>query len=51
MIFKANNKKVLNRLMKMDYETMSKRNMLRPGISVADIVEEYYMKYPSKKKK
>jgi predicted RNA methylase len=50
MIFKANNKKVLKRLLKMDYVKLSKKNLIRPGISVTDIVEEYYKLYPNKKK-
>lgn len=45
MVFKAKNKKVLKRLLKMDFDRMSKRNLIRPGISVADVVEEYYSLY------
>jgi predicted RNA methylase len=51
MIFKANNKKVLKRLLKMDYTKLSKKNLIRPGISVTDIVEEYYRLYNNVKSK
>jgi len=41
VLFKAKNKKVLERLKKMDFEKLSKKNTTTPWFRKADIVKEY----------
>jgi hypothetical protein len=41
IFFKAKNKKVLENLMKLDFEKLSKKNTGIPGFGKADVVEEY----------
>lgn len=49
IFFKAENKKILSRLMKIDYEKLSQKNSTIPGFGKADVVEEYERLYPTKK--
>ena len=46
IFFKAKNKKVLSRLKKLDFETLSRKNSTIPGFGKADVVEEYERLYP-----
>lgn len=41
MFFKAKNKKILHKLMSMDFVKLSKKNSGIPGFGKADVVEEY----------
>ncbi len=41
IFFKAKNKKILEKLKKLDFETLSKKNTIIPGFGKADVVEEY----------
>lgn len=41
MFFKAKNKDVLDKLLKLDFEKLSRKNTTIPGFGKADIIEEY----------
>lgn len=41
IFFKARNKTVLDRLLKLDFETLSKKNIGIPGFGKADVIAEY----------
>ena len=47
IFFKAKNRKVLSRLKKIDFETLSRKNSTIPGFGKADVVEEYERLYPA----
>jgi len=41
IFFKAKNKRILNRLLKIDFTKLSKKNTSIPGFGKADVIEEY----------
>ena len=45
IFFKANSKKVLNNLLSLDFEKLSKKNIRIPGFGKADVIEEYNNKF------
>jgi len=45
MLVKAKNKTVLKRLMKIEFEALSRRNTIVPGFGKADLVDEYKKQY------
>lgn len=45
IFFKANSEEVLERLKKMDFDELSKKNTSIPGFGKADVVQEYNMLY------
>ena len=45
LLFKAKNKKILERLKKMDFEKLSKMNTTIPGFRKGDVVKEYEKKF------
>ena len=47
IFFKASNKRVLNNLLSLNFEELSKKNIRIPGFGKADIVEVYTSKYES----
>jgi hypothetical protein len=47
IFFKASNKRVLNNLLSLNFEELSKKNIRIPGFGKADIVEAYTSKYES----
>lgn len=47
IFFKAKNKKILSRLKKLDFDTLSRKNSTIPGFGKADVVEEYERLYPT----
>lgn len=52
IFFKANNKQVLDRLLSLDYEKLSKLNISIPGFGKTDVIKEYDSLYaPIKKSK
>ncbi|WP_081077526.1 hypothetical protein [Burkholderia cepacia] len=44
IFFKAKNKKVLARLLKLDFTKLSKKNIGTPGFGKADVIQEYMTK-------
>lgn len=45
IFFKASSKSVLDRLLKLDFQRLSKKNTLIPGFGKADVIEEYNKLY------
>lgn len=45
IFFKAKNKKILNKLLKLDFEKLSKKNIGIPGFGKADVVQEFFIKF------
>lgn len=45
IFFKANNKEILERLMSLDFEKISKNNTSTPGFGKADVIKEYNNKF------
>lgn len=48
IFFKAHSPKILNQLLKLDYETLSKKNISTPGFGKADVIEAYNKLYSKK---
>ena len=45
IFFKANSKKILDNLLSLDFEKLSKKNIRIPGFGKADVIEEYNNKF------
>lgn len=48
IFFKANNKEILERLIHLDFEKISKNNTSTPGFGKADVINEYNRKFKNK---